>query len=323
MDTRGHIVVGGEALIDLVRHDGADQLAVRHGGGPYTTARTLGRLHCPTTFLGALSTDTFGLDLARQLHADGVRPAPGLTTVLPTTLAVAELDAGGSATYGFYTEGTSVASITPEAALAALPADVDALHVGTLGLVVEPLAAAMRAVVERVSGQTLVMADLNCRPAAIADRDAYVRSLAPTLRRCDVVKASVEDLAWLMPDRAPEDAARDLLGRGPATVLVTDGARGACAVLAESTVTVASPPASVIDTIGAGDAFGGGFLAWWNRNHLGRAVTRDERALEAALDFACLVAAKTCERPGAWPPTLAELGPAGQEDRAWRGMNGP
>ena len=50
------IAVIGEALIDLVV-DEAGAVVARPGGGPFNTARTLGRLGVETTFLGRLSGD--------------------------------------------------------------------------------------------------------------------------------------------------------------------------------------------------------------------------------------------------------------------------
>jgi fructokinase len=70
---------------------------------------------------------------------------------------------------------------------------------------------------------------------------------------------------------------------------------------------VPAPAVEVVDTIGAGDAFGGGFLAWWRLRGHGRADLADPAALRGATAFACTVAARTCERPGASPPTLAEV----------------
>ena len=64
------------------------------------------------------------------------------------------------------------------------------LHVGTLGLVMEPTALALQAVVEAVADQALIMVDPNCRPTFIADRGTYRRSLAATLRYAHVVKVS-------------------------------------------------------------------------------------------------------------------------------------
>src|SRR4051812_42727067 len=115
------IVVGGEALIDLVPH-AAGELRAHPGGGPYNTARTLGRLEQDVHYLGCLSDDGFGARLPGQLEADGARLDTAVRTPKPTTLALAELDDHGAATYRFYTDGTSAPALTPEQALAALPA---------------------------------------------------------------------------------------------------------------------------------------------------------------------------------------------------------
>lgn len=306
----GAIVVGGEALVDLVLVGASRQLTAHEGGGPYNTARTLGRLGRPVHWLGALSTDAFGTRLRAGLEADGVRLDTAARTTAPTTLAVAELDAAGSARYAFYTAGTSAPALEPDRALALMPDAVAMLHVGTLGLVLEPLAGALRAVVGAVADDVLVMVDPNCRPSAIADRAAYRERLTATLRRTDVLKVSAEDLQWLDPSRPALDAARALLAEGPRAALVTDGAAGAHVVTATGTEHVPAPRARVVDTVGAGDAFSGGFLAWWGMRGLGRADVADRAAVLEATRFGCAVAARTCERAGASPPRLAELDPA-------------
>src|SRR5439155_16533383 len=160
------IVVGGEALYDLVAgEDGT--IAAHPGGGPFNTARTIGRLEQPVAFLGRLSTDRFGERHERMLADDGVSLSATTRTDEPTTLAIAETDSAGHARYRFYSTGTAALGLTPEAALAALPGEVDVLHVGTLGLVFEPIATALEAVAERVHESALVVLDPNCRPAAI------------------------------------------------------------------------------------------------------------------------------------------------------------
>src|SRR3954447_3814766 len=188
----GTILVAGEALYDLVPRGDGD-LSAHPGGGPFNTARTIARLEQPVTFLGRLSSDRFGATLERMLAEDGVALDAVVRTMDPTTLAVAEVDAQGVARYRFYTQGTSAAGLTTEAALAALPDGVDALHVGTLGLALEPVAGAVEAVVERLAGRALVMVDPNIRPWAIADPAAYRARLERVLARTHVVKVSEED----------------------------------------------------------------------------------------------------------------------------------
>lgn len=306
------IAVIGEALIDLVV-DEAGAVVPRPGGGPFNTARTLGRLGVETTFLGRLSGDRFGRTLRERLEADGV--ALGVPTLAGlSTLAVADLGLDGTVRYGFYLTGTASAALDYAALAAALPPGVTAVHVGTLGLVMEPIASAIeRLIIDGLPPDALVMVDPNCRPGAIGDRDAYLDRFERILHRADVVKVSVEDLAYLCPGVPAEVAATTLLGDRPALVLVTDGPRPARAFLsggfggAGGEVSVEVPRVEVVDTIGAGDAFGGGFLAWWSGAGLGREELSSAEPVSAALRAAAEVSALTCTRSGAEPPLLSQL----------------
>lgn len=306
------IAVVGEALIDLVvdRDGGVDP---RPGGGPFNTARTIARLGEPAVFLGRLAGDGFGAMLRGRLDADGVTVGVPEPSSAPTTLAVADVDSAGVARYGFYLTDTAAADLDHLALSAALDGlraaghPVTALHVGTLGLVMEPIASAVEWLIAAdLPPDLLVMADPNCRPGTISDRDGYVARLGRILARADVVKASVEDLAYLMPGAPPGEAAATLLKQGPALVLVTDGPHPARAFLPGQEITAEVPAVEVVDTIGAGDAFGGGFLAWWNANGLTRADLSRPGAVRAALAVAAEIAALTCARAGADPPHRAE-----------------
>jgi fructokinase len=304
----GVILVGGEALYDVVATDG-DTLEAHPGGGPFNAARTIARLEQPVAYLGRLSNDRFGARLERILVDDGVQLGAVVRTEDPTTLALAELgDSGSVSRYRFYADGTSAAGLTSEAALAALPERVDALFVGTLGLVLEPMASALEAVVDRLSGSgTLIAVDPNCRPDVIKDPAAYRRRLKWMLARTHLLKVSEEDVHFLDPDRDPVKATRALLVDGPSVGILPRGGDGAVVVTADRDVAVAPPPAKVVDTIGAGDAFAGGFLAWWRERGLGAAALEDLDTVVEGARFACLVAAKTCERAGASPPYRREL----------------
>ena len=308
------ILVAGEALYDIVV-SGDGRLDGHPGGGPFNTARTIGRLGRPVAFLGRISTDGLGRTLEASLAAEGVDLAGVVHTDDPTTLAVAYVDPHGTASYRFYAEGTSVPGLRVDAALGALPATAAALHVGTLGLMLEPVAAALEAVVDALSGRALIVVDPNCRPGLVDDAAAYRPRLERILGRGDVVKVSAEDLEWLDPGRETTAAARGLLDLGVALVLLTCGADGAVAIGAWGETRVPAPPARVVDTIGAGDAFGGGFLAWWHSRGLGREALRSADLVARATEFAVTVAGLTCERPGATPPSLApgatQLEPAG------------
>lgn len=307
-----HHAVIGEALIDLVvSDDRPGAVAARPGGGPFNTARTLARLGQRVTFLGGLADDGFGRMLRESLDRDGVLVGIAPLSGVPTTLSVADVDRRGAARYRFYLSGTSAALLDGPTLAAAIPADVTMVHAGAVALAMEPIASAIEQVITgRLDPSVLVMIDPNCRPATIADRDGYLARLWHILSRTDVVKVSTEDLAYLFPGMAPRRAATDLLDRGPRLVLVTDSARPALALSASASASASwevseeVPVVRVADTIGAGDAFGGAFLAWWARNGYDRASLRDPTPVRDALRFAVHVAALTCTRTGAEPPTL-------------------
>jgi fructokinase len=130
----------------------------------------------------------------------------------------------------------------------------------------------------------------------------------------DLVKVSDEDLTLLHPETAdPLDVARAWARSGPALVVVTRGPDGAVAIRAEQPdVAVAGQRVEVLDTVGAGDAFTSGLLAWLDQHdRLTRpgldALTGQE--LTAALRQAVEVAAITCTRAGSDPPRADELPP--------------
>jgi fructokinase len=319
------IVVAGEVLVDLVvSADG--RVDARLGGGPYNAARTLARLGASTTFFGGLAGDRFGRLLRGALDAEGVGIGVPGPSAAPTALALVDLDQAGVASYAFYLDGTAAADLDYPpltAAFAAILAEARAaavaVHVGALGLVMEPIGSAVeRLVLADVPPDALVMLDPNCRPGAIADRAAYLGRIARIAARADVVKASVDDLAYLYPGNSAAEAAELLLAAGSALVLVTDGPRPARAFLPGAVLAVEVPAVEVVDTIGAGDAFGGGFLAWWSSNGLTRSDLKRPSLVRTAVQAAAAVSAATCGRAGADPPTLADL----QAGHAWPSTDG-
>jgi fructokinase len=301
------ITVAGEALVDLVTEpDG--RLVARPGGGPFNTARAMGRLGAEPVFLGRLSRDSFGQLLRSRLKEDGVALAVPQPATAPTTLAVVDLDAAGAARYRFYLAGTSASDLDYSVLSSALPEPTSALHAGSLALLMEPIATSIeRLITTGVPADTLVMIDPNCRPEAITDQHSYRDRLFRILRRADVVKVSVEDLDYLVPGTPARTAAAALLEQGPGLVLLTDGPRAAWAFLPGQELSAEVPQVPVVDTIGAGDAFGGAFLAWWSGNRLTRSDLHRKDAVRDALRAAAEVASFTCTRAGADPPWLAEM----------------
>lgn len=299
------IVVAGEALIDLII-DPAGSLNARPGGGPYNAARTIGRLGSSCTFLGVLSDDYFGEMLRRGLEDCDVSLGCPTPTPAPSTLAVARLSEQGSATYRFYLDGTSLPMLSAREAWDGLPDEYTALHVGTLGIVVEPTASVLEAVVESASHDHLIMLDPNCRPAVVTDRHRFSARVQRLLAHADLVKVSDEDVEFLLPDGGWGELIAPQLARG-AVVLHTAGGGPITIMTAEGTATVESRKGEIVDTVGAGDIFGATALwamteAGWRK---GRRMSLAE--IVPCVETAAAAAFFACQRAGAEPPTRSEL----------------
>lgn len=289
----------------MIRRADGTQLA-SPGGGPFNTARALARLGVPTAFLGHLSTDAFGRELAGLLEADGASLRLVTRGPEPTTIAVAEVDSEGLAEYQFLVDGTSAPNLTIDM-VPDFNSEVTALHLGTLGLVLQPMADTLVGLVEREHRRRLLMVDPNVRVGLDGDDD-YRKRLHYVMGLSTVVKASEADLAWLYPGLGYEHAAERILGAGVRLGVVTLGAEGAFAAHGDLRIRVSAPRVKVVDTIGAGDAFGAALLAWLHDHGcVGPDLELDETEMKAALNYACLAAAITCTRAGADPPHRWEM----------------
>jgi fructokinase len=166
---------------------------------------------------------------------------------------------------------------------------------------------------EHERGRVTVSYDPNVRPALLGDAARARPGIERLVALCDVVKVSNEDLRWLYPDRTDEDVARGWLAAGPALVVVTRGDAGVYAVCAGLELRRPAAPIDLVDTVGAGDSFTSGLLDGLHRADLIGGARRvalagiDESTLGSVVDSAALVAAITCSRPGADPPTRGEV----------------
>jgi fructokinase len=303
----GATVVIGENLVDLLV-DATGAVDAVPGGGPFNVARTVARLGQPATFVSRLSADAFGRVLRQVLADDGVRLAFERPVDRPTALAVVD-DAAVAPRYAFHLRDTAAFGITSEEGIGALRSlgDVGALYIGTLGLVVEPMATMVEDVVAELPGSAIVVLDPNCRPSATADPDAFRGRVDRLLPRSDIVKVSTEDLDYLLPRMARDDQVATLLERGAAVVVVTDGPDPVRVRSLDGQAAVDVPSRPVVDTVGAGDALVGGLLAWWTARGVTRAEAREIPILAEGLGVAVEVAAITCSRQGADPPRASEL----------------
>lgn len=298
-------VVCGENLIDLIPttviSPGETHWAALAGGGPLNTSVALARLGANTQYLGRLGSDSFGAQIERHLVAGGVGLDVAVRSQDPTTLAIVSLDGQGKAHYTFHIEGTSGFSWRPDE-FPVLTED-DWLHFGSIGFVAGSGVGPLLDFVRRTDAA--VSYDLNIRPTIVPDRIDYFDMVGPLMEAVGehggIVKASDEDIAWLVDDD------EDPLGQAEAWAaeygllmfVVTMGAEGAVAVKPDGRrVVVPGRKVDLVDTVGAGDTFMAGFLT---------AFVENPEDVEGALNQGVAASALVCERQGANPPTLDEV----------------
>ncbi len=239
-------------------------VSYRFGGKGGNQAVAAARMGASVSMAGAVGSDAFaetllaGLDRA-QVDRSRVLRLPGASG-----MSVAILDAAGG--YG---------AVIVSAANLAVDGEGD-VPPGTTHLLLQneiPEAANLAAArAARAAGARVI---LNAAPAR--------RIAADLLPLTDLLVVNRVEAAQLtgQPQEAPEAAARALLARGLAQVIVTLGAQGLHASSGDATLVLAAPRVTACSSHGAGDAFLGALAARLDAGE----------ALEPALLFAQAAAA--------------------------------
>jgi fructokinase len=305
------VTVLGECVADAFAiHDqntpGEITLRVLPGGGPANTAAALGRLGTPVGFVGRLSDDAFGRLFRRHLTSSGVDLTGSTRAAEPSTLAVADIDAKGQASWSFHAEGTADWQWTEGELDAAPLEDTACLHTGSLALVRAPGGPLIEDCLARVRRWATISIDPNVRPGLVPPA-VYRARLSRWCALTDILRLSEDDLAVLRPGVPAAQACDEWHAAGARLVVITLGGSGALVSLDGRRATVPGVPVTVVDTVAAGDSFTAGLL-----HHLavkgllgGRldAVTLSD-AVEAAT-YGARVAALTCSVAGPNPPWAA------------------
>ncbi|MCH0571074.1 ribokinase [Streptomyces sp. MUM 136J] len=248
------LLVVGSANADLVigveRRPGAgetvlgSELAVHPGGKGANQAVAAARLGADTALLARVGDDAHGRLLLSSLRAAGVDTVGVLVGGAPTGVALITVDPSG--------DNSIVVSPGANARLA--PEDIRAagslFHASRVvsAQLEIPLETVVEVVRSLAPGSRLV---LNPSPPRPLPREV--------LDACDPLIVNEHEARVVLGDACvselPEDWARLLLAKGPRSVVVTLGARGALVASASGVFRVASVEVEAVDTTGAGDAF--------------------------------------------------------------------
>jgi len=308
------IVTLGEALIDFIYVDeGSNQMYKPvPGGSPMNTSIALSRLDVPSAFISGISTDMFGEMLSKHLLENGVNISAAVMKDNPTTLAFAKI-INGIAEYAFFSNNSADRSIVGseiQTAIDKLPASPTCFQIGSISLLLEPGATAIYSIISNREPDIPVSFDPNIRASLVKDRESYLTRLKDLFRHSDIVKISDEDIKWIFPELSLKSAAAVIMQYGVSVCVVTAGKNGVYWFSKNVKEYLAAREISIIDTIGAGDTFHAGLLAFlYLSGNLSQEKLKNINQDTAvnALKYASMAAEINCCRQGANPPNAAEL----------------
>lgn len=289
------ILALGEAMVEFNQTGEAGGRTYLQGFGGDTSnfAVSAARQGARVGYLSALGDDVYGAMLRAMWRAEGIDDS-GVATDADAFTAVYFVthDATGHH-FSFFRSGSAPSRMRPDQLPREAIAAARVLHVSGISLAISETAratcfAAMRAA--RDAG-ALVSFDTNFRaklwPIAVARA-----VIDEAIGLCDICLPSHDDLAALTALEEPDALIDHCLGRGARIVALKHGARGVWVADRARRLRIAPHPCRPVDATGAGDAFGGAFVA--------RIVAGDD--LENAGRYAAATAALSTEGFGAVEP---------------------
>ncbi|GAA4893987.1 2-dehydro-3-deoxygluconokinase [Stackebrandtia albiflava] len=224
-------------------------------GAESNVAVNLAGLGARVAWHGRVGADPFGTMIVDRLTGAGVSvPGVQVDGSLPT--GVYFKDPHG-ATVHYYRRGSAAAAMTPGFA-AGLP-DGRILHLsGITPALSETCGALVSHLVTDRPHPGLLSFDVNHRAKLWPSADEAADTLHRLAAGSDLVFVGRDEAETLWGTTTPA-AVRRLLP-GPATLVVKDADIGATAFTGDTEVFAATPPVTVVEPVGAGDAFAAGYL---------------------------------------------------------------
>lgn len=263
-----------------------DDFRLRIGGAESNVAIGLARLGIEATWIGRIGADEIGELVRREIRAEGVVTHVIVDPGAPTGIMVKSRRTPDSTRVYYYRAASAGSRLSPDDIDHGVVARADLLHVTgiTPALSASAGAAVDRAIdIARREGVP-VSFDVNHRSSlwSIEQAAPVYRSIA---ERATIVFAGLDEAALLAPGGSAAELSLNIAALGPTEVIIKLGAQGCHASIDGVGLDVPAVPVTVVDTVGAGDAFVAAYLA-------GRLEGADSKARLAmavrAGAFACL-----------------------------------
>lgn len=262
------------------------------GGAESNVAIALQRLGVQTTWIGRVGADSLGDLVVRELRAEGLNVLAIRDPGAPTGLMLKEHRTAGSTKVWYYRAGSAGSRLSASDLPTAHIEPSALLHMTgiTPGISSNAAEAVHTSVAVARGAGVPVSFDLNYRSALWAPERA-AREFERIIRSADIVFGGDDELALVVGEaRGSRELAERVAALGARQIIVKLGARGCVALVDGEYAQRAAVPVTPVDTVGAGDAFVGEYLA--------------ERlagvSLEGRLTTAVTAGAFACLVPGDW-----------------------
>ncbi|MDQ0866900.1 sugar kinase [Arthrobacter globiformis] len=269
----------------------ASTMSLGIGGSESNVAIGLQRLGVQAVWCGRIGADSLGQLVEREIRAEGVDVRIAVDPSAPTGLMIKERRTPDAQRVSYYRAGSAGSRIAAADIDDELISGAGLLHVSgiTPALSAQAAATVRHAIGVARSAGVPVSFDLNFRGNLWSAEGAgsVYRDIIPL---ADIVFAGEDEAAIAVGPGEPEELARRIAGLGPGQAVIKLGADGALALVDGTVFRQSAVPVSVVDTVGAGDAFVAGYLAELME---GRGPEERLRTAAATGAFACLV-------PGDW-----------------------
>lgn len=240
----------------------ASHLRLAIGGAESNVAIAAARLGTRTAWIGRVGADPVGRRIARELRAEGVHAVVVEGDAAPTGLMMKERRTPSVQRVQYYRAGSAGSRLSLEDLPPLLIERARILHVTGITAALSPGALdAVRSGIQiaRASGVS-VSFDVNHRSRLWSSAEA-VPVYRELVQQADIVFAGEDEAAMVVGPGRPQELATRIGELGPRQVVIKQGADGATAWAAGSLLHVDAVPVDVVDTVGAGDGFVGGYLS--------------------------------------------------------------
>ncbi|MGI9149716.1 MAG: sugar kinase [Chloroflexota bacterium] len=277
------VVTLGETMVLLLAEQSGPMREAstfsRHIAGAETNlAIGLSRLGHASGWISRVGDDEFGRAVVFRVRGEGVDTSHvQYDSEAPTGMIVRERREAGPIEQVYYRRGSAASRMQAADLDPAYLCDARFLHLtGITPALSQACHETVFAAAEmaRAAGVRVVL-DPNYRSKLWepATARAVMRDLAG---RCDLLLPGRDEAELLTGESDPERAARQLKKLGPSTVVIKLGAHGALALTSDDRIIhePGTPVERVVDPVGAGDAFGAGFLSGLLRGFASDAALR-------------------------------------------------